>query len=189
MLAVLAAIVQGATGADPELWAHLAENVLARVVANTAVLVVGVVAIAVLLGTSLAWLTAACDFPGRGFFAWALLLPMAMPAYVLAFVAVATLDYAGAVPSALRDWFGAGFSVPPIRSTGGVIAVLGLASYPYVYLMARGAFLTHGARVLEAAQSLGLGPWEGLVRVAIPLARPWLAGGAALVAKIGSAHV
>ena len=107
---------------------------------------------------------------------------MAMPAYVLAFVAVATLDYAGAVPIALRAWFGAGFAVPPIRSTGGVIAVLGLASYPYVYLMARGAFLTHGARALEAAQSLGLGPWAGLLRVAIPLARPWLAGGAALVA-------
>jgi iron(III) transport system permease protein len=182
MVAVLVAIVQGATGADPALWAHLTEHVLARVVVNTAVLVVGVVAIAVALGTSLAWLTAACEFPGRGFFAWALYLPMAMPAYVLAFVAVATLDYAGVVPTALRGWFGPDLAVPPIRSTGGVIAVLGFASYPYVYLMARGAFLTHGARVLEAAQSLGYGPWAGLVRVAIPLARPWLAGGAALVA-------
>ena len=182
MIAVLAAVVQGAGGADAELWAHLREHVLARVMANTAILVVGVVAIAVALGTSLAWLTAACEFPGRGFFSWALLLPMAVPAYVLAFVAVATLDYAGAVPVALRAWLGAGFAVPSIRSTGGVIAVLGLASYPYVYLMARGAFLTHGARVLEAAQSLGLGPWAGLFRVAVPLARPWLAGGAALVA-------
>ena len=182
MLAVLAAIVHGAGGADPALWAHLTEHVLARVVANTAILVVGVVALAVALGTSLAWLTAACDFPGRGFFSWALYLPMAMPAYVLAFVAVATLDYAGAVPTALRAWLGADLTVPPIRSTAGVIAVLGFASYPYVYLMARGAFLTHGARVLEAAQSLGYGPWAGLVRVAIPLARPWLAGGAALVA-------
>jgi iron(III) transport system permease protein len=107
---------------------------------------------------------------------------MAMPAYVLAFVAVATLDYAGPVPSALRAWFGPAFPVPPIRSTGGVILVLALAAYPYVYLMARGAFLTHGARALEAAQSLGLGPWAGLFRVAVPLARPWLAGGAALVA-------
>ena len=182
MVAILAAIFHGATGADPALWAHLTEHVLARVTLNTVVLVVGVVVIAVALGTSLAWLTAACEFPGRGFFAWALLLPMAMPAYVLAFVAVATLDYAGAVPTALRAFFGAGFAVPPIRSTGGVIAVLGLASYPYVYLMARGAFLTHGARALEAAQSLGFGPWSGLFRVAVPLARPWLAGGAALVA-------
>ena len=130
MIVVLGAIALGATGADAGLWAHLREHVLARVTANTAILVVGVVTIAVLLGTSLAWLTAACDFPGRGFFSWALLLPMAMPAYVLAFVAVATLDYAGAVPVALRAWFGAGFAVPPIRSTGGVIAVLGLASYP-----------------------------------------------------------
>ncbi len=182
MIAVLGAVVQGATGADHELWAHLREYVLARVVANTLILVLGVVAIAAALGTSLAWLTAACEFPGRGFFSWALLLPMAMPAYVLAFVAVATLDYAGAVPTTLRDWLGSGFPVPPIRSTGGAIAVLALASYPYVYLMARGAFLTHGARVLEAAQSLGLGPWAGLFRVALPLARPWLAGGAALVA-------
>ena len=182
MAAVLAAIAQGATGADPALWAHLREHVLAGVTVNTAVLVLGVVALALALGTSLAWLTAACDFPGRGFFAWALYLPMAMPAYVLAFVAVATLDYAGLVPTALRSWFGAGFPVPPIRSTGGVIVVLGLASYPYVYLMARGAFMTHGARVLEAAQSVGYGPWAGLLRVAVPLARPWLAGGAALVA-------
>ncbi len=182
MIAVLIAVVQGATGADAELWAHLREHVLARVVANTAILVVGVVAIAVALGASLAWLTAACEFPGRAFFSWALLLPMAMPAYVLAFVAIATLDYAGAVPMALRGWFGDGFRVPPIRSIGGAIAVLALATYPYVYLMARGAFLTHGARVLEAAQSLGLGPWAGLFRVALPLARPWLAGGAALVA-------
>jgi iron(III) transport system permease protein len=182
MIAVLIAVLHGAMGADTALWAHLREHVLARVVANTVILVFGVVTIATLLGTALAWLTAACEFPGRGFFSWALLLPMAMPAYVLAFVAVATLDYAGVVPTALRGWFGSGFPVPPIRSAGGTIAVLSLAAYPYVYLMARGAFLTHGARVLEAAQSLGLGPWAGLFRVAVPLARPWLAGGAALVA-------
>ena len=120
MVAVLAAVVQGATNADPTLWSHLTEYVLARVTVNTAVLVVGVVAIAVTLGTSLAWLTAACEFPGRGFFAWALLLPMAVPAYVLAFVAVATLDYAGAIPTALRGLFGrsvgdgAGATVPAL---------------------------------------------------------------------------
>lgn len=182
MIAVVVAVVYGATGADAELWAHLREYVLGRVAWNTIVLVIGVVAIAMALGTSLAWLTAACDFPGRSFFSWSLLLPMAMPAYVLAFVAVATLDYAGIVPMTLRGWFGDGLWLPPVRSTGGVILVLALAGYPYVYLMARGAFLTHGARTLEAAQSLGLGPWQGLFRVAVPLARPWLAGGAALVA-------
>ncbi|MGQ0383275.1 MAG: ABC transporter permease [Gammaproteobacteria bacterium] len=182
MVAIIAAVVQGAGGADAELWAHLSEYVLGRVAWNTVVLVIGVVAVAMALGTSLAWLTAACEFPGRGFFSWALLLPMAMPAYVLAFVAVAMLDFAGPVPAALRAWFGSSFPMPPIRSTGGVILVLALAAYPYVYLMARGAFLTHGARALEAARSLGLGPWAGLFRVAVPLARPWLAGGAALVA-------
>ena len=182
MLAVLLTVMQGAAGADAMLWAHLREFMLARVAWNTGVLVVGVVIVAMLLGTSLAWMTAACNFPGRGFFSWALLLPMAMPAYVLAFIAVATLDYAGAVPVALRGWFGSGIWLPPIRSTVGVILVLALASYPYIYLMARGAFLTHGARALEAAQSLGLGPWRGLFSVAVPLARPWLAAGAALVA-------
>lgn len=182
MLAVLVAVAQGAIGGDADLWAHLREFVLARVAWNTVVLVAGVVILASMLGTALAWLTAACEFPGRSFFSWALLLPMAMPAYVLAFVAVATLDYAGAVPVALRAWLGDDLWLPPIRSTAGVIIVLALAGYPYVYLMARGAFLTHGARALEAAQSLGLGPWQGLFRVAVPLARPWLAGGAALVA-------
>lgn len=182
MLAVLAAVLHGAAGADPELWAHLREFVLPGVTRSTILLVAGVVALSLVLGTSLGWLTAACEFPGRGFFAWALLLPLAMPAYVLAFVAVATLDFAGPVPTQLRAWFGAGFTVPPIRSTGGVIAVLSLAFYPYVYLLARGAFLTHGTRALEAGQSLGLGPWAGFFRVALPLARPWIAAGAALVA-------
>jgi len=182
MIAVLAAVVQGASGADPALWAHLREYVLPDVLWSTALLVAGVVVLSLLLGVTLAWLTAACDFPGRGFFAWALLLPLALPAYVLAFVAVAGLDFAGPVPSQLREWFGPAFRVPPIRSTGGVVAVLALAFYPYVYLLARGAFLTHGTRALEAAQSLGLGPWAGFFRVALPLARPWIVAGCALVA-------
>ncbi|MFZ2508868.1 MAG: hypothetical protein WAW79_10415, partial [Steroidobacteraceae bacterium] len=141
MIAVLATVLQGAAGGDAEIWAHLRQHVLARVTGNTVVLVLGVVVLAAMLGTALAWLTAACEFPGRAFFSWALLLPMAMPAYVLAFVAVATLDYAGAVPVALRGWLGDGLWLPPIRSAGGVILVLALAGYPYVYLMARGAFL------------------------------------------------
>lgn len=182
MVAVLAAVLHGATGADPELWAHLRSFVLPGVARSTLVLLTGVVVLSLILGVSLGWLTAACDFPGRGFFAWALLLPLAMPAYVLAFVAVATLDYAGPVPSLLREWFGAGFALPPIRSAAGVIVVLALAFYPYVYLLARGAFLTHGTRALEAGQSLGLDPWAGFFRVALPLARPWIAAGAALVA-------
>jgi len=182
MAAVLAAVAHGALGADPELWAHLRAHVLPRVIGNTALLVVGVTALSLVLGTGLAWLTAACDFPGRRFFTWALVLPMAMPAYVIAFVAIATLDYAGPVATQWRDWFGGDAALPPVRSTGGLIAVLGLALYPYVYLLARAAFLTHGVRVLEAARSLGLGPAQAFWRVALPLARPWLAAGGALVA-------
>jgi ABC-type molybdate transport system permease subunit len=115
-------------------------------------------------------------------FAWALLLPMAIPAYVLAFVAVAGLDFSGPVQTWLRGVFGSDLRLPPIRSTGGVILVMSLALYPYVYLLARGAFATQGRRALEVAASLGLTPRQALLRVQLPMARPWIAGGAALVA-------
>jgi iron(III) transport system permease protein len=134
------------------------------------------------LGTLLAWLTAMCDFPGRRFFDAALLLPLAIPAYVLAFVAVGLLDYAGPLQTWLRATFGTSQWFPPIRSTAGAIVVLSLATYPYVYLLARSAFLTQGRRVLEAAQTLGLKREQAAWRVALPMARPWIAAGVALVA-------
>jgi iron(III) transport system permease protein len=179
---VLGALAHGALRGDADALAHLAEHVLPGVLANTLVLVVGVAVLAGLLGTSLAWLVTAYEFPGRRAFAWLLLLPMALPAYVLAFVAVATLDFAGPVQVALRDVFGDGLRLPPIRSTGGVILVMTLAMYPYVYLLARGAFATQGRRALEVAQSLGLDRRQAFLRVALPLARPWIAAGIALVA-------
>jgi iron(III) transport system permease protein len=182
VVVVLAALAIGAVRGDPAALAHLVEHVLPGVLVDTLVLVVAVAALAGLLGTSLAWLVTAYEFPGRRTFAWLLLLPMALPAYVLAFVAVATLDFAGPVQSTLRDVFGAGVRLPPIRSTGGVILVMTLALYPYVYLLARGAFATQGRRALEVAQSLGLDRRQALVRVALPLARPWIAAGVALVA-------
>lgn len=166
---------------DTEVWPHLLEFVLPRVLSNTFWLVLGVAILTTILGTGLAWLTVICEFPGRGVFAWALLLPLAIPGYVLGFVAIGLLEYAGPVQGFLREWLGPGSWLPPIRSRAGIIVVLSLTLYPYVYLVARGAFLTQGKRVLEVAQSVGLNGVQGFFKVALPMARPWIAGGVMLV--------
>ncbi|MCH8959072.1 MAG: iron ABC transporter permease [Proteobacteria bacterium] len=166
---------------DTEVWPHLLEFVLPRVLSNTFWLVLGVAILTTILGTGLAWLTAICEFPGRGVFAWALLLPLAIPGYVLGFVAIGLLEYAGPVQGFLREWLGPGSWLPPIRSRAGIIVVLSLTLYPYVYLVARGAFLTQGKRVLEVAQSVGFNSAQGFFKVALPMARPWIAGGVMLV--------
>ena len=181
-ITMLIALAVGAIGAPAADMRHLLEHVVPGVLLNTVVLVIGVTLSAGILGTVLAWLVASYEFPLRSMFSWALLLPMAIPAYVLAFVAIAGLDFAGPVQTALRGVFGEGFRLPPIRSTGGVVLVMSLALYPYVYLLARGAFATQGQRALEVAATLGLTPRQTLLRVQLPLARPWIAGGMALVA-------
>lgn len=163
------------------IWEHFRETLLNRLLFNTLTLVVGVSFGTLLLGISLAWLTGACDFPGRKHFTWSLLLPLAMPTYVLAFVSLGIFDFAGPVQTQLREWFGRGVWFPNMRSAGGVILVMSLALYPYVYLLTRNAFSTQGKRALEAAQSLGCSPLGGFFRVVLPMARPWIAGGAALV--------
>jgi iron(III) transport system permease protein len=180
-LVPLLVILTAATSPEAEMWAHLVRYVLPEVVTNTIKLVIGVALLGGVIGTALAWLTAMCEFPGRKFFDWALLLPLAIPAYVLAFVAVGFLDYAGPLQSWLREVFGSSRWFPPIRSTGGVIVVLSLALYPYVYLLARSAFLTQGRRALEAAQTLGYSRTKAAWRVALPMARPWIFAGVALV--------
>ncbi len=164
-----------------EIWRHLVGTVLGELLINTFWLTTGVAAGTLVLGVSLAWLTAVYDFPGRRVFSWALLLPLAMPTYVLAFVALGLLDYAGPVQTGLRAWLGSSRWFPDVRSTGGVVAVMTLALYPYVYLLARGAFATQGRRLLEAAQALGCPPRRAFVRVVLPMARPWVAGGVLLV--------
>lgn len=175
-------VVAGASfSPDTEVWPHLLEFVLPRVLSNTFWLVLGVAIITTILGTGLAWLTAVCEFPGRGIFAWALLLPLAIPGYVLGFVAIGLLEYAGPVQGFLREWLGPGGWLPPIRSRAGIIVVLSLTLYPYVYLVARSAFLTQGKRVLEVAQSVGFSSVQGFFKVALPMARPWIAGGVMLV--------
>lgn len=181
-LAPLVVICVAAVSPDTEIWSHLSRFVLPEVVTNTLLLVVGVSVTAGLIGTLLAWLTAMCEFPGRRFFEWALLLPLAMPAYVLAFVAVGFLDYSGPLQTTMRQLFGSAAWLPPIRSLGGAVIVLALATYPYVYLLARSAFLTQGRRALEAAQSLGHSRAAASWKVALPMARPWIIAGLALSA-------
>ncbi|AOX99621.1 iron ABC transporter permease [Jeongeupia sp. USM3] len=176
----LAVVLSSLLDPQPEVWAHLAEYVLPGVLWNTFVLIVGVGAGVLLLGVPLAWLTAVYAFPGRRLFSWALMLPLAMPAYVLAFVQVGLLDFTGPVQTLLRSLFGTSAWFPQIRSTGGVILVLSMAFYPYVYLLARNAFLTQGRRAIEAAQTLGVSRKRAFFTVAIPMARPWLIGGVTL---------
>ncbi len=161
---------------EGDILAHLTEFVLPELVGNTLWLVAGVGIGVSVLGVSLAWLTAMCEFPGRRVFDWALLLPLALPAYVTAFVAIGLLDFTGPLQTWLREGWGL-TGLPEIRSRGGVILVMSLALYPYVYLIAKNAFATQGAIALEAAQSLGLSRTQGFFRVALPMARPWIAAG------------
>lgn len=166
---------------DAGIWGHLWQTQLLDLFANTFWLAVGVGCGTALIGVSLAWLTAVCEFPGRGFFAWALLLPLAMPTYVLAFVYLGLLDYAGPVQSLVRDLLGADVAMPEMRGRGMLIVTMCLALYPYVYLLARNAFATQGRRLLEAGATLGATPVQGFRRIALPVARPWILGGLALV--------
>ena len=165
---------------DRQIWSHLWQTQLPRLIGNTLVLVFGVGVGVTVLGVSLAWLTSLCEFPGRRWLDWALMLPFAIPAYVLAFVFVGLLDFAGPLQSLLRDWFGPDLRLPRVRSTGGVIIVLVLVFYPYVYLLARNAFLAQGKGLMEAARVLGLSPWRAFWRVALPMARPAIGAGLAL---------
>ncbi|WP_313242458.1 ABC transporter permease [Stutzerimonas nitrititolerans] len=165
---------------DSGIWAHLWETQMARLLGNTVVLLLGVGGGVTLLGVSLAWLTSLCEFPGRRWLDWALMLPFAIPAYVLAFVFIGLLDFAGPVQTLAREWFGSSVRFPPVRSTGGVILVLVLVFYPYVYLLARSAFIAQGKGLMEAARVLGQSPWQAFWSVALPMARPAIGAGLAL---------
>jgi len=164
-------------------WAHLAGTVLPVYIANTLTLMLGVGVLTAACGTGAAWLVTMYRFPGRGLFEWALLLPLAVPAYVMAYVYTDLLDFAGPVQTALRDVFGWGpreYWFPEIRSVEGAVAMMALVLYPYVYMLARAAFLDQCLCVLEVSRTLGRGPWRTFRDVALPLARPAVAAGVAL---------
>lgn len=165
---------------DLDIWTHLLQTQLLQLIGNTLILVAGVGTGVVVLGVSLAWLTSMCEFPGRRWFDWALMLPFAIPAYVLAFVMIGLMDFSGPVQTLLREWLGNDFRMVSIRSTGGVILVLVLVFYPYVYLLARSAFMAQGRGLMEAARVLGQTPWRGFTKIALPMARPAIGAGAAL---------
>lgn len=162
---------------------HLAATVIPRAALETGLLVLMVMAGVVLLGTTSAWLVAAHEFPGRVIFEWALLLPLAMPGYIVAYAYTDFLQFSGPLQSLLRDsfdWQRTDYWFPEIRSLPGAAFVFTVVLYPYVYLLARTAFLARTASMIDAARSLGLTPWQTWLRVNLPLARPAVAAGALL---------
>ena len=179
VLLPLSVLVLSWQSIDLQIWSHLLDTQMSRLLGNTLTLILGVGVGVTLLGVSLAWLTSLCEFPGRRWLDWALMLPFAIPAYVLAFVFVGLLDFSGPVQTLLREWFGP-MRLPRVRSTGGVIIVLVLVFYPYVYLLARTAFLAQGKGLMEAARVLGQSPLQAFWRVALPMARPAIGAGVAL---------
>lgn len=151
---------------------------------NSLLLMTGVGLGVLILGVGAGWLTAVCDFPGRRLWDWALLMPLAAPAYLLGYAYTSFLDYYGPVQSLLRDLFqwqsAEDYWFPEIRNLWGVMGMFVVTLYPYVYLLARSAFKDQGVVSLEASRSLGCSPWGSFWRVALPLARPAIAAGLAL---------
>ncbi|GGF59863.1 ABC transporter permease [Azorhizobium oxalatiphilum] len=183
LLPVLALVEIAAQGSG-DLWPHLIENVLPEAVRQTLMLLVGVGMATVLIAVPCAWLVSTCDFPGRRMLDWALLLPLAVPSYIVAYSYLDVLHPLGPVQSAIRFMLGIssprGLRLPDLRSTGGCIFVLSVVLYPYVYLSARASFLVQSAAALDVARTLGAGPLRTFVRIAMPLARPAIVAGVTL---------
>lgn len=180
VLSVFSNVFVGGTG---ETWAHLSDTVLGDFVFNTVVLCLGVGLGVASIGITTAWLTTMLDFPGRRFYEWALVLPMAMPAYVMAYAYTDFLQFVGPVQSGLRAFFGwrAGdYWFPDVRTVGGAVTMFMFVLYPYCYILVRTAFLERAGGMLEAGRSLGLGPWGCFLHVSLPLARPAVVAGTAL---------
>ncbi len=164
-------------------WRHLVSTVLGDYIRNSLLLMLGVACGVIIGGVTTAWITTMCRFPGRRIFEWALLLPMAMPAYVMAYAYTDLLQFSGPLQSALREltgWGAQDYWFPDVRSLGGAIIMLSLVLYPYVYLLARAAFLEQSDSMLEVARVSGYGPWGTFRKVALPLARPGIVAGTAL---------
>ncbi|WBU59749.1 ABC transporter permease [Paracoccus albus] len=180
VVALFGFALQGSVG----LWSHLFRNVLANALTQTVILLCGVGIIVALLGTVTAWLIAGFDFPGRRVLGWALLLPLAVPTYIVAYAYLDILHPIGPVQSLIRNVLGYSsprdFRLPDIRSMTGCIILLGFVLYPYVYLPVRALFATQAANMLEASRTLGAGPLRIFWRVVVPLARPAIAAGMAL---------
>ena len=192
-LAVLAAVLMAAPlvsvavnvfkPGTADTWRHLLATVLPDYVATTLWLCAGVGTGVAALGVGSAWLVTRYEFPLRRSFEWALLLPLAMPAYVMAYAYTDLLQFVGPVQSWLRESFGwrhGDYWFPEVRSLGGAVAMFSLVLYPYVYMLARTAFLERAGGMIEVGRTLGLSPFAAFVRLSLPLARPAIAGGVAL---------
>jgi iron(III) transport system permease protein len=184
VLAPIASLVAIAAGGPADVWPHLAATVLPVALRETALLLLGTGAIVVVVGAGCAWLVTALDFPGRKVLDWALLLPLAVPTYIVAYSYLDILHPLGPVQSALRALLGISdprqLQFPEIRSLGGAVLLFGFVLYPYVYLSTRAMFLMHAAGLFDAARTLGAGSGRILFRIALPLARPAIALGASL---------
>lgn len=188
VLVPVIALLWLAIGADssamPGRWSHLAVHVLPQAALNTGLLLAGVGVLVLVIGTGSAWLVTAYRFPGSRVLGWALLLPLAMPTYIVAFAYLDLLHPIGPVQGALRWALGFDsprqFRLPDLRSMGGAVFLLGFVLYPYVYMGARAMFATQPAHLMEAARALGETPWGAFRRVALPMARPALAVGLSL---------
>lgn len=176
----VAVVAGGALTPSPATWAHLWDTRLPEMLATTGGLLAAVALGTLTLGAGLAWIVTAYEFPGQRTLSWLLVLPIAMPAYVLGFVFLAMFDHAGPVQTGLRAVFGPDAWFPEIRSVAGAAIVLSLTLYPYVYLLARAAIQDHAAATIDVARTLGLGRLRTAARIVLPLARPSLAAGLAL---------
>src|SRR5688572_10045405 len=181
-LPVVSVVMSVFSGAG-ETWQHLAATALPRYVLNTALLLAMVACGVISIGVVSAWLVTAYRFPGRDLLEWALLLPLAMPAYVMAYAYTDWLQFTGPVQSALRaatGWQARDYWFPEVRSLPGAAVMLSFALYPYVYLVARTAFQDLSRSAIEAGRLAGYGALGAFARVAVPLARPAVAAGTAL---------
>ncbi len=180
---ILVVISHVFVGGRSETWRHLTATVLPTYLGNTIVLFAAVAVGTGAIGTLCAWLVSTHEFPGSRVLAWALLLPLAMPAYVSAYAYTDFLEYAGPVQTALREAFGwkkGDYWFPEIRSVGGAATMFVFVLYPYAYVLARTAFLERSPSLAEAARTLGYGRLAAFVRIEFPLARPAIAGGVGL---------
>lgn len=174
------AVISSAFGGSLSVWQHLFDTLLLEYVLNSLALMLGVGCGVLLLGVSTAWVTSFCDFPFRQFFIWLLLLPMAMPAYIIAYTYTGLLDFAGPVQSSIREltgWQYRDYWFVSIRSLPGAIMMLTLVLYPYVYLLSRAAFLEQSQSILEASRTLGYGGRRALFKLSLPMARPAIVTG------------
>ena len=182
VLGVLSNLVSADAGSGT--FAHLWSTVLPGYVGNSLLIMAIVAVLAALIGIGCAWLVAACDFPGKRMFEWALVLPLAMPSYVVAYAYTDFLQFSGPVQTGLRaltGWQARQYWFPEIRSATGAGVIFALVLYPYVYLLVRTAFVERSPRMWDAARTLGAGPWASFFQVSLPLARPAAAAGLALV--------